>query len=98
MSLTELTGVFSCGTLSLLGSLSSREASCGISSAQLYQLLTLRQTPRAGDGKERRTRQARAREMLRPPPFPRSNEHLGLSGHDVRVRKGKPLGRCETRC
>ena len=92
MSLTELTGVFSCGTLSLLGSLSSREASCGIFSAQLYLLLTLRQTPRAGDGKERRTRQARAREMLRALPF----SPIQRTSWTIRTRcegtKGKAAG------
>jgi len=98
MSLTALTGGFSCGTLSLLGSLSKSGGVLWNFGGTVIPAPHPATNSSCWRWQRTKTRQARAREMLRAPPFSRSNEHRGLSWHDVTVRTGKPLGRCETRC
>jgi|GEM_PF-4474467 len=57
-----------------------------------HQLLTLRQTPRAGDGKERRTRQARARKNVTCSTFFPDPANMLDYPDTCQVTKGKAAG------
>src|ERR1700693_5012827 len=86
MSLTELTGVFSWYALPT--------EYVGIRPVAFprHQLLTLRQTPRAGDGKERRTRQARARKNVTCSTFFPDPANMLDYPDTCQVTKGKAAG------